>query len=185
MNLSKTEQNYSWIDIKNYILDFINEDEELNEMLKGKIVLQINGISVSMNKDYLAVNKYLYFVNLSYFLMYKENLLNGKFKALPNGSAFDLLIEEKTLYHNLPKLKLSNKIEDVINKTMNYFKSFTVEELIEINHTDIPWIDVWKNKGSNGTIIDLNKYIDCFKTLPMYRRYLEALNFKVKDSILV
>ncbi|WP_339023156.1 hypothetical protein [Spiroplasma endosymbiont of Crioceris asparagi] len=168
----------NWKIIKNFILATYKNDEQFIKNNSGTIILE----KVTFNKNYVAMNKYLYFVQLSLFLMYGQNILDVTFKANKNGSVVnDFFEESEMLYDGSVSFNdIDNHVKEIIIKTIDCLKQYSVEDLIEMNQYDVAWINAFKNDND----IKFENVQEKFKKYGMYQQYLKNIGLPIEESII-
>ncbi|AVN59062.1 type II toxin-antitoxin system antitoxin SocA domain-containing protein [Mesoplasma florum] len=166
--------------IKNYILKKYGSDLVFKKNNEGKIIIE----NKEINTIFFNMHKYLYFINLSYFLMNGEDLFDEEFRAYKNGS-YLMALKQSGLYSNEQEFeKINESTKFIIEKTMDKLKSLSSAELMEMNHTEIAWTKAKNFDYSFQTTISLKEMKERIVQMPMYKRYLNSLELPVESSIL-
>lgn len=110
----------------------------------------------------LKLQKLLYYVQAWYLALYKQTFFNGRFQAWIHGpvnrEVYDRFVTRYSLYspifstdiEDLTKENDFNKEEiDFLNAVLTAYAGFTGDQLEELTHRELPWIEARGNTPAN------------------------------------
>ena len=148
---------------------FLSKDRE-RELFNYNVV-EYNGI-----KSYegnIRLNKYLFLAQVVHLARYSKKLFSDDFVAYENGPVIEKIVNE---YGRLTGCGCDEMIEEkeksFLDKIYMSLENATFEELIEITHEDLEWLNLSKDTY-NAPVMNLEKNIEVYKK--RYKGIIEAL----------
>lgn len=106
----------------------------------------------------LRLQKLLYFVQAKVLVETGEPCFDDKMEAWEYGPVVPIVYDEYKKYGNLPILEnqlvskqIDSKTENFIYEILNYFANTPTFGLVQITHSQMPWIEA-KRKGLRSPI---------------------------------
>ena len=151
---------------------FIHLDDK--NLFKDKTLEIRNGRQLYRGNTRL--NKFLHLVQLLYIAKEGEKLFNDDIYAYDNGGVVKEIREKYSIIINQPKkqnFSINGDDLEFLNRFYNAFKNADLDDLIEISHEDVEWIEKHKKYPNAYIPMDLlsrkeiykNDYKDMLKVM--------------------
>ena len=148
---------YNVLDIAKYLLSIDEKKKFTSDKLIKK---QCN----PFREGNAMLNKYLFFAQVLYFTKTKELLFNEDILAFDNGPVIE---EVRTKYNIL--VNTENKYNDIdenkkefLNKLYKFLNKASLDELIEISHTDKNWVKKHNEYSKVNQVMDIKNNYDYY-----------------------
>lgn len=132
---------------------FFNKDME-NELFKDELI-DLNGHKSFIGN--IRINKYLHIAQNTYIAKYSKLLFEDSIYAFDNGGVVENVRKNYLMLKNT-KNNIDENIDDetklFLDKIYNILYNATIDELIQISHEDIEWVN--KNTGNSKLLQEMN-----------------------------
>ncbi len=141
---------YSAIEIAKYLLNI----DDKKKFTSSKLIKKSGN---PFKEGNAMLNKYLFFAQVLYFVKTKELLFSEEILAFDNGpvvekvrQSYNILIKIDNTNYNIDESK-----KEFLDKLYKFLDKASLDELIEISHTDKNWVEKNKEYSKVDQIMDI------------------------------